>query len=219
MGGQRGREPAVLDGLDGRIARALKGTSRFGAELNSLADFVDFGVAPALVPYVADLHAAKNFAGSRHPVRHGLRTAARPIQCDDRRRSAGVAQDFFRRHAGACGRDLGLLPIYLHYAFDLGPPTRGPPCWKVSMSLEWPCCWRAGPALFWQVADRVPREDVAVVLVEVAAALLPCPIFDAGAGRRYLCASGLDPFAVRRYRRRPRGAIRIDIGPRYPLLR
>ena len=37
---------AVLDGLDGRIARALKGTSRFGAELDSLADFVDFGVAP-----------------------------------------------------------------------------------------------------------------------------------------------------------------------------
>ena len=52
---------AVLDGLDGRIARALKGTSRFGAELDSLADFVDFGVAPALVLYVANLQAAKNF--------------------------------------------------------------------------------------------------------------------------------------------------------------
>src|SRR6185437_2050769 len=52
---------AVLDGLDGRIARALKGTSRFGAELDSLADFVDFGVAPALMLYVANLHAAKSF--------------------------------------------------------------------------------------------------------------------------------------------------------------
>src|ERR1700723_756374 len=52
---------AVLDGLDGRIARALKGTSRFGAELDSLADFVDFGVAPALVLYLSELHAAKNF--------------------------------------------------------------------------------------------------------------------------------------------------------------
>ena len=40
---------AILDGLDGRIARALEGTSRFGAELDSLADFVDFGVAPALL--------------------------------------------------------------------------------------------------------------------------------------------------------------------------
>src|SRR6266581_9208146 len=36
---------AVLDGIDGRIARALKGSSRFGAELDSLADFMDFGVA------------------------------------------------------------------------------------------------------------------------------------------------------------------------------
>ena len=40
---------AVLDAVDGRVARFLKGTSRFGAELDSLADFVNFGVAPALV--------------------------------------------------------------------------------------------------------------------------------------------------------------------------
>ena len=46
---------AVLDGLDGRIARALKGTSRFGAELDSLADFVDFGVAPAIMLYFSGL--------------------------------------------------------------------------------------------------------------------------------------------------------------------
>src|SRR5580693_10531032 len=51
---------AVLDGLDGRIARALKGTSRFGAELDSLADFVDFGVAPALVLYVFGLDQMKS---------------------------------------------------------------------------------------------------------------------------------------------------------------
>ncbi len=35
---------AVLDGLDGRVARMMKGTSRFGAELDSLSDFVNFGV-------------------------------------------------------------------------------------------------------------------------------------------------------------------------------
>src|SRR6267378_4810476 len=40
---------AILDGIDGRVARMLKGTSRFGAELDSLADFVNFGVAPALI--------------------------------------------------------------------------------------------------------------------------------------------------------------------------
>src|SRR5262245_20004247 len=40
---------ALLDGVDGRMARLLKASSRFGAELDSLADFVNFGVAPAIV--------------------------------------------------------------------------------------------------------------------------------------------------------------------------
>jgi len=42
----------VLDGIDGRIARLLKGTSRFGAELDSLSDVTAFGVAPALIVYL-----------------------------------------------------------------------------------------------------------------------------------------------------------------------
>jgi CDP-diacylglycerol--serine O-phosphatidyltransferase len=42
----------ILDGLDGRVARLLKSTSRFGAELDSLSDFVSFGVAPAAVMYL-----------------------------------------------------------------------------------------------------------------------------------------------------------------------
>jgi CDP-diacylglycerol--serine O-phosphatidyltransferase len=42
----------VFDGLDGRMARLLKSTSRFGAELDSLSDFISFGVAPALVLYL-----------------------------------------------------------------------------------------------------------------------------------------------------------------------
>src|SRR5207253_9065026 len=47
---------ALLDGIDGRVARLLKGTSRFGAELDSLADFVNFGVAPGLILYFWQLH-------------------------------------------------------------------------------------------------------------------------------------------------------------------
>jgi CDP-diacylglycerol--serine O-phosphatidyltransferase len=50
---------AILDGVDGRIARLLKGTSRFGAELDSLADFVSFGCAPALILYFWKLNALK----------------------------------------------------------------------------------------------------------------------------------------------------------------
>ena len=49
----------VLDAVDGRLARLLKGTSRFGAELDSLADFVNFGVAPAILLYVWSLNSLK----------------------------------------------------------------------------------------------------------------------------------------------------------------
>lgn len=48
----------VIDGLDGRIARLLKGTSRFGAEFDSLSDFLCFGVAPALILYLWTLQNA-----------------------------------------------------------------------------------------------------------------------------------------------------------------
>ena len=51
---------AVFDALDGRIARFLKGTSRFGAEMDSLADFVNFGVAPAVLVYLWSLESMKN---------------------------------------------------------------------------------------------------------------------------------------------------------------
>jgi CDP-diacylglycerol--serine O-phosphatidyltransferase len=43
---------AILDGLDGRIARLLNGQSRFGAELDSLSDVTAFGVAPAIILYL-----------------------------------------------------------------------------------------------------------------------------------------------------------------------
>ncbi len=47
---------AFFDGLDGRVARMLKGSTKFGAELDSLSDFVSFGVAPAILMYQWTLH-------------------------------------------------------------------------------------------------------------------------------------------------------------------
>ncbi|MEC9369201.1 MAG: CDP-diacylglycerol--serine O-phosphatidyltransferase [Pseudomonadota bacterium] len=51
---------AFLDGIDGRVARLLKATTRFGAELDSLADFVNFGVAPAIVIFTWALGGLKS---------------------------------------------------------------------------------------------------------------------------------------------------------------
>lgn len=52
---------AFLDGIDGRIARLLKASSRFGAELDSLADFVNFGVAPAFLLFNWGLSSTRSF--------------------------------------------------------------------------------------------------------------------------------------------------------------
>lgn len=53
---------AILDMLDGRIARLSKSSSRFGEELDSLIDLVSFGVAPALIMYFLEFSAAGRFA-------------------------------------------------------------------------------------------------------------------------------------------------------------
>src|SRR5580693_1112683 len=51
----------ILDGVDGRIARLLKGTSPFGAQLDSLSDFVSFGAAPAMMLYLWTMQDLKSF--------------------------------------------------------------------------------------------------------------------------------------------------------------
>src|SRR6201984_1212072 len=94
---------ALLDGVDGRISRLIKGTSRFGAELDSLADFVNFGVAPALILYFWGLHALKSAGSVRATVLALLRALAPcPLQRDGRRSGqAGLGQQLLRRRAGA----------------------------------------------------------------------------------------------------------------------
>ena len=52
---------ALFDGLDGRVARLLKGSTKFGAELDSLSDFVSFGVAPAILIYQWSLNSLPKF--------------------------------------------------------------------------------------------------------------------------------------------------------------
>jgi len=51
----------ILDGLDGRIARLLKGESRFGAELDSLSDVIAFGVSPAIIMFLWSLNEIPRF--------------------------------------------------------------------------------------------------------------------------------------------------------------
>ena len=81
---------------------SCKGTSRFGAELDCLADFVNFGVAPALVLYFWGLTRCARPAGSRRSSSRSRRAAARALQRDARRsEQAGLGREFLRRHSGA----------------------------------------------------------------------------------------------------------------------
>jgi len=107
---------AVLDGLDGRLARALKGATRFGAELDSLADFVDFGVAPALVLYFWALHERPGFgwfAALVFAIAAALRLARFNVMIDEPGKPAWHAEFFVGMPAPA-GAVTVLLPLYLH---------------------------------------------------------------------------------------------------------
>src|SRR5215471_7977471 len=114
---------AMLDGIDGRVARMLKGTSRFGAELDSLADFVNFGVAPALILYFWTLHELGNagwIAAMVFAISTGLRLARFNVMIDDPNRPAW-AGNFFTGMPAPAGAITVLLPIYIHL---LGVPFR-----------------------------------------------------------------------------------------------
>lgn len=108
---------AALDGIDGRIARMIKGTSRFGAELDSLADFVNFGVAPGLILYfwgLQELGAIGWIAALVFAICAGLRLARFNVSIDDPNRPAWAA-NFFTGMPAPMGAITVLLPIYIHF--------------------------------------------------------------------------------------------------------
>jgi CDP-diacylglycerol--serine O-phosphatidyltransferase len=113
---------ALLDGVDGRVARLLKGTSRFGAELDSLADFVNFGVAPALILYGFVLHHLKALGwvvALVFAIATGLRLARFNVMLDDPDRPEWK-KNFFLGIPAPAGAMASLLPLYIYF---LGVPV------------------------------------------------------------------------------------------------
>ncbi|MBV8840002.1 MAG: phosphatidylcholine/phosphatidylserine synthase [Alphaproteobacteria bacterium] len=108
---------AMLDAVDGRVARMIKGTSRFGAELDSLADFVNFGVAPGLILYFWILNGLGNLgwiAAMVFAICAGLRLARFNVQIEDPNRPAW-AGNFFTGMPAPAGAITVLLPMYLGF--------------------------------------------------------------------------------------------------------
>ncbi len=114
---------AFLDGIDGRLARMLKATSKFGAQMDSLADIVNFGVAPALVLYAYLLDRAGSpgwIAALLFAIACGLRLARFNVLDEDLDRPAWQAEYFVGVPAPA-GAVIVMLPIYLVLAGGLVP--------------------------------------------------------------------------------------------------
>ena len=195
---------AILDGLDGRIARAIRGTSRFGAELDSLADFVDFGVAPAMILYFSSLQQIKSFgwfAALVFSIAAALRLARFNVMLDDPDKPAWHG-NFFTGLPAPAGAIVGLLPLYFHLS------SLAIPGWQLPVPVE--IVYVIGvsflmasriPHFSGKKVGRIPREYFMVVLFGVAATLLLLATFPMEMmivlSLAYVATI---PFAVRRFR-------------------
>lgn len=193
---------AVLDALDGRLARLLGGTSRFGAELDSLSDFVCFGVTPAMLIFLWTLHDAKGpgwVVALVFAVCAALRLARfnTRLEATDQPKWAG---NFFTGVPAPAGGGLVLLPMML--SFEFGRDFFGHPLLNaiVTVLVAYMMISRIPTYSFKQV--RVPQRLVVplLLLVGLFAALLATATWLTLAALliAYLC---LIPLSVRSYRR------------------
>lgn len=112
----------ILDTMDGAIARLLNATSKFGAELDSLADFLSFGVAPATVMYLWILNDAGRvgwIAALVFVICSALRLARFNVQTEDTAKKPEWARYFFSGVPAPAGSGLILLPIIVYLQIDM----------------------------------------------------------------------------------------------------
>jgi CDP-diacylglycerol--serine O-phosphatidyltransferase len=160
---------AILDAVDGRLARLLKGTSRFGAELDSLSDFVNFGVAPALILYFWGLHELKSagwIGALVFAICVGLRLARFNVMLDDPDRPAWTS-NFFVGMPAPAGAITVLLPIYASF---LGLPRSSlliVLTLVYTLVIAWLLVSRLPVFSGKRVGTRVPPDLVGPVIVVV----------------------------------------------------
>jgi CDP-diacylglycerol--serine O-phosphatidyltransferase len=162
-------DAAFLDGIDGRMARFLKSTSRFGAELDSLTDFLNFGVAPAVLLYVWALDELRSLgwiAAMIFAICGALRLARFNVALDDPNRPEWKANYFVGVPAPA-GAMIVFLPFYLERV--------GVPHGLLTAPIVLVCTLVIGLLMIsnfpaWSgklVGKRIPRETVLPIFVLV----------------------------------------------------
>jgi CDP-diacylglycerol--serine O-phosphatidyltransferase len=215
----------VIDGLDGRLARLLKATSRFGAEFDSLADFLCFGIAPALVIYVWSLQ-PWGAIGFLPPLIYASAMALRLARFNaalDSAPKAAFAYNFFTGVPAPAGAGLALFPLFLGLEADRLHLT-----W-LSASAAFPLftgailiavallCVSTLPV--WSFKNfKIPASSILPLLlgVVVFAAIIFADPYAAGAllGLAYMI---MLPFGLRSYRRLAAEAEARRTGPTPPV--
>jgi CDP-diacylglycerol--serine O-phosphatidyltransferase len=113
---------AIFDGADGRVARMLKATSKFGAELDSLSDFISFGVAPAVLLYMWTLSEAGGF-GWALSLLLAICCALRLARFNTMLGEPDLpswAHNYFVGVPAPAAAGLALLPMVLSFKFEQG---------------------------------------------------------------------------------------------------
>lgn len=199
----------LLDGIDGRIARLLKAQSRFGAELDSLADSLSFGVAPALIFYLwtlQDLPRLGWFAALAFAICCALRLARfnAQIDVDDQpHKSAG----FLTGVPAPVGAGLAFLPFYLWMATGWEEFREPIVCavWMVAMAF----LMISNIATLSWTSIR-PRRSVRLELIAGVGILFAALLLEPWWTLVAICVGYLVlmPYSLMRYSRvrRPRGA-------------
>ena len=164
---------AFLDGIDGRLARMMKATSKFGAQMDSLADIVNFGVAPALVLYAFLLDRAGSpgwIAALLFAIACGLRLARFNVLDEDLERPAWQAEYFVGVPAPA-GAVLVLLPVYLAF-IGVYEPSRVTAFVASGFTVLAAFLLASRIPVYSGKKLRVPRDRVMPLILAVALGLL-----------------------------------------------
>jgi CDP-diacylglycerol---serine O-phosphatidyltransferase len=147
----------VLDGLDGRSARLLKISSKLGAELDSLADFLSFGVAPAILVYLWSLSQVKAFGWALallFATCCALRLARFNTELEDTNRPPWMSR-FFTGMPAPAAAGCAIIPLLLAFAFQ----------------ATWPRNWWLNAGVMLAVAflmvSRIPTFSIKTVVVRV----------------------------------------------------
>jgi CDP-diacylglycerol--serine O-phosphatidyltransferase len=192
----------VLDGLDGTVARLVRGESRFGAELDSLSDAISFGVSPAIIVYLWSLHGIPRIGwlvALVFAVFCALRLARFNANIDvseQPHKSAG----FLTGIPAPAGAGLAMLPLYLSFISD-APFLRSP--WLVAPWVAFIASLMVSSVATFSWSSLKLRHHIRfeaiVVVVLLGAALISAPWHALSA----ICAAYLTTiaFSVRSYAR------------------